>query len=111
MSKSIKEDFKRNNAFSLYGFYGHALAKNPCPKGHEIYNFGRPFLGHHNYILNLSMLCLEIEKKIFKEIMHVHYDLLTCTRTPALEFMKFTILVDPSLVIITIRLVCMDHAP
>ena len=57
--------------------YGHALAKNPCPKGHEIYNFGRPFLGHHNYILNLSMLCLEIEKKIFKEIMHIHYDLLT----------------------------------
>ena len=21
--------------------------KNPCPVGHEIYNFSRPFLGHH----------------------------------------------------------------
>ena len=21
--------------------------KNSCPRGHEIYNFGRPFLGHH----------------------------------------------------------------
>ena len=34
--------------------------KNPCPRGHEIYNFGRPFLGHHYYIplLSLSDLCL-----------------------------------------------------
>ena len=23
--------------------------KNPCPRGHEIYNFIRPFLGHHYY--------------------------------------------------------------
>ena len=30
---------------------------------------------------------------------------------PALEVMTFTILVDPSFVIITIYLVCMDHAP
>ena len=47
--------------------------KNPCPRGHEIYNFGRPFLGHHYYILGLSDLCLGIEKKIFKEIMHFYY--------------------------------------
>ena len=40
--------------------------KNPCPRGHGIYNFGRLFLGHHNYILSLSVLCLEIEKNIFK---------------------------------------------
>ena len=48
------------------------LANNPCPRGHEIDNFGRPFLGHHNYILTLSILCLGEEKKIFKEIMHFH---------------------------------------
>ena len=41
--------------------------KNPCPGIHEIYNFGRPFLGHHYYILSLSDLYLEVEKKIFKE--------------------------------------------
>ena len=33
-----------------------------------------------------------------------------CTRTPAPEGMKFTILVDPSFVIITIHLVCLNHA-
>ena len=43
--------------------------KNPCPRGHEIYNFGTPFLGHHYYILGLSDLCLGVAK-IFKEIMH-----------------------------------------
>ena len=26
--------------------------KNPCPGGHEIYNFGGPFLGHHLICLN-----------------------------------------------------------
>ena len=42
--------------------------KNPCPGGHEIYNFGRPFLGYHYYILGLSDQCLGVEKKIFQEI-------------------------------------------
>ena len=44
------------------------LQKNPCPGGHEIYNFGRPFLGHHYYLLGLSDLCLGVEKKIFKDV-------------------------------------------
>ena len=45
--------------------------KKPCPEGHEIYNFGTPFLGHHiNYKLGLSNLCMGVEKKIFKEILH-----------------------------------------
>ena len=47
--------------------------KNPCLGGHEIYNFGRPFLGHHYYILSLFDVCLGEEKKIFKEIMHFYY--------------------------------------
>lgn len=43
----------RNNAFTEYDQHGHALAnKNPCPGDHEIYNFGKTFLGHHNYTLN-----------------------------------------------------------
>ena len=41
-----KEDFKRNNAFSLYNLNGNAPAQEPLPQGHEIYNFGRPFLGY-----------------------------------------------------------------
>ena len=31
------------------------LHKHPCPGGHEIYSFGRPFLGYHNYTLSLSV--------------------------------------------------------
>ena len=46
------------------------LHKNPCPRGHEIYNFGRTFLGHPYYILCLSELCLGVQKKILKELMH-----------------------------------------
>ena len=47
--------------------------KTPCQEGHECYNFGRPFLGHHYYILSFSDLCLGEKKKIFKEIMLFHY--------------------------------------
>ena len=56
------------------------LHKNPCPRGHEIYNFGRPFLGYHYYILSLSDLCLGVEKKIFKEKVHFYY--ITYMATP-----------------------------
>ena len=43
------------------------LLNNPCPGRHEIYNFSRPYIGHHYYmyILNLCELCLGVEKKIF----------------------------------------------
>ena len=55
-----------------------------------IYNFGRPFLGHHYYILGLSDQCLGVEKKIFREI----YQYYTFTpKLPALGVgvMKITI--------------------
>ena len=42
------------------------LQRNPCPRGHEIYYFGRPFLGHHFYILSWSQPCPCVEK-IYKE--------------------------------------------
>ena len=52
--------------------YGHSLThQNPCPRGHEIYNLSRLFIGHHYNILSFSDLGLE--NKIFKEIMHFHY--------------------------------------
>ena len=38
--------------------------KNPCPRDHEIHNFGGPFLSHHYFILSLSDLCLGVERKI-----------------------------------------------
>ena len=51
----------------------HPKHRNPSLGNHEIYNSGRPFLGHHYYSLSLSELCPRVEKKIFKEIIHFHY--------------------------------------
>ena len=54
----------------------NALAqKKPCPRGHEIYNFGRPFPGNHYYIhvLDFSDPCLRVEKKT-KNIAFSLYD-------------------------------------
>ena len=42
--------------------------KNPCPEGHEIYNFVLLFLVHFYYMLRSSDICL-----YFKEIMSFHY--------------------------------------
>ena len=47
-----KEDFKNNNAFPLCDFFGHG--------GHDIFNFGRPFLGHLYYTFSLSESMAEI---------------------------------------------------
>ena len=44
------------------------LHQNPYPRGHKIYNFDRPFLGHHYYKLSLSDQCL-------KEYAFSQYDL------------------------------------
>ena len=61
------------------------MHKNACPGGHEIYNFGRPFLGNHRYIItcSLSDLCMGVEKKMFPEIMYFHY--MTYMATPILQ--------------------------
>ena len=40
---------------------------NPCPR-----SLTRPFLGHYNYTLSLSDLCLGEEETILREIMHFH---------------------------------------
>ena len=68
MPQNIGEFFKRNNAFFTIWLIWPNPCKEPLPRGHEIYNFARPFLGHHNYILSLSVLCVGVVKKIFKEL-------------------------------------------
>ena len=45
---------------------------NTCAGVHEIYNYGRPFLGYLYYALSLSDLCQGGEN-MFKEIMHFRY--------------------------------------
>ena len=104
MPGSKEEDFKRNNAFSLYDIYGQTLAQEPLLWGHKIYNFGKPYLGHHYYIFSLSDLCIR-RKKIFKRNNAFSlFDLYghAAAQEPRPGVMKFTSWVDPSLVIITI---------
>ena len=88
--------------------------KKHYPRGHEIYKFGKPFLGHHTYTLSLFDLCLKVEKTIVKELMHYNYmSFMTepnkMTSVPGV--MEFHNVVEPFLVLITLHLVCLKHAP
>ena len=65
-------------------------------------NFGRLFLGYYYYIFSLSDLCLGVVKKILKKQCIFTWPH-PSTKPPAPGTMKFTILVDPSLFIITMH--------
>ena len=70
-----KKNLKRTMHF-YYVTSMATLAQEPMPRGYEIYNFGRPFLGHHYYILRLSELCQGVELNIFEYInVYSRYDL------------------------------------
>ena len=97
----VKKILIMNNEIFHYLIFGQPQHKNPCPAGHEIYNSGNPFFCHHYYVLSLSdlsiNLCLGFEKKILKEILHIHY--MTCGHTLAQErpirrVMQLKILLD-----------------
>ena len=88
------------------------LRKNPCSGNLESYYSGRPFLGYNYYIYSLSDICMGVKKKIFKEIMYFHYMTYMTKpehKNPGPGVTNFRILVDPSLVIITIYLVCLIY--
>ena len=53
--------------FHYMTYMATPLHKIICPRGHEIYNFGRPFFRYHYYILGLSDLCLGVGEKILKK--------------------------------------------
>ena len=63
-----KKIFKEIMHFYYMTYMATSLQKNLFPRVNEIYNFIRPFLSHHYYILGLSDLCLGIEKKIVKKL-------------------------------------------
>ena len=69
--------------------------ENPCPGGHEIYNFGEPFLDHYCYIFSLSGLCPRLEKNIFLKnntfSLYDLYDRAPAQEPPTPGVMKFTI--------------------
>ena len=58
----------KNNAFLQNDSMTTPQHNNHCPRNHEIHNFGRPFIVHHNYIFSLADLCLGAEKNIHKVI-------------------------------------------
>ena len=68
-----KKVLKEIMPFHFMTYKAMAQHKNPCPSGHDIYSFGRTFLGHHYYIVSSSDLCQGVEKRILKEIIHFHY--------------------------------------
>ena len=39
--------------------------KNPCPGGHEMYNFGRPFLDHHAILYAQFVWCIPGDREEF----------------------------------------------
>ena len=85
--------------------------KNTCSGDHEIYNFGKHFLGYHCIIPSISYLCLTVEKKILKEIMHFTIKIMwpcpsTRTRVPGV----INLFVDPTLIFIILELVCLIYA-
>ena len=60
--------------------------KDTSPSGHEIYNFGRPFLGYHYYILCLYHA--QEMKREREEILHFHY--MTKLHPLGMGVVKFT---------------------
>ena len=65
---TIKREIIHCLFFTIWPYMATPHHRNPCPRGHEIYNFGRGFLAHHYYIFSLSAICTGVKKKIFKEI-------------------------------------------
>ena len=65
MSGKVEKRFLKEiiHFFSIRLILPQTRTKNPAPGGggHEIYNFGRHFLGQHHYIPGLSDLCLGVE--------------------------------------------------
>ena len=49
--------FKEIMHFQYMTYMATPYLENPCPLGHEIYNFGIPFLGHQYYI-HIYIVCL-----------------------------------------------------
>ena len=56
--------------------------KNPCPRGHEIYNFGRPFVCHHFYILVFQINAWEQRRRFLK--IYSNFTLFTLQLPPLL---------------------------
>ena len=97
--KSVKEIMQFHYLYEQYGLN----RRTPVPGLHYIYNFCRPLVGHqyHIHVLHLSDPCPSVDKKRRRNILLTIWPC-PSSRTTAPGVMIFTILVDPSMVIITI---------
>ena len=108
MTKCIQEE-KKHCIFTICP----CPAQDPIYVVHEIYNLVKLSLGLHYYILNLSDTYPSVYKKRKRNnAFSINYILPHLnTNNPSQGVMKFTTLVDPSLVIINMYLVCLNHEP
>ena len=93
-----------------------AQHKNPCPGVMKLTIQVHPSLVIITIYLVYLIYAWEQRRRFLKRDVFLIYELLVygrppSTRTPAPGVMKFTILVDTSLVIIIIHLVCLNHVP
>ena len=64
MSRSLKEEFKRNNTYLLYGLYDIALAEEPLPGDLKVKT------------MDLTCLCLQINNTVVFFFNHTHIKLI-----------------------------------
>ena len=74
------EKKKRGEEILHFTTWPRTSIRNPAPGVNKIYNFGRPFLGHHYDTLSFADLCLGVKNFFLKEIMH--FPNMTCMVTP-----------------------------
>ena len=103
---SVYKKRKRKNKFSINDLYGHTLTQEPLPRG------SLPLKDLSLVIITMYLVCLN-HAKDQRRIMHFYLMTYMATpqhKIPSLGVMKFTILVDHYLVIMTIYYVCLIFA-
>ena len=68
-----KEIFKEIMHFHYIIHMATPKNMNPCPWGHTIYNFGRPFLGNHYSSLSLTELCPRSREDFLRHTSKLHF--------------------------------------
>ena len=58
---------KRGEELLHFTIWPRTSIRNPAPGVNKIYNFGRPFLGHHYDTLSFADLCLGVKKIFFEK--------------------------------------------
>ena len=79
---AVEKKIHMKISFSLCDQQGHGSAQEACPQVMQFYNFGRPTLAHHFYILILPFyICSTGGKGLFNTL--CIYRICPCTRPPA----------------------------